>query len=87
MAGGSQDHTCGERQGRVSGEGGPGLRGPRPARTPASPLCIWFSCFRHFALLFWNQTCEKKTQTKKKKKKTTQRNNNDNKNGGRPGGC
>lgn len=23
------------------------------------PLCIWFSCFRHFALLFWNQTCNR----------------------------
>lgn len=35
---------------------------PRRPTTPAAhpPLCIWFSCFRHLALRFWNQTCRTK---------------------------
>lgn len=58
VAGGAQDDPCREDKSceRRPAPPRPAPRRPRPPRAPHPPLCIWFSCLRHLALRFWNQT-------------------------------
>lgn len=63
VAGGAQDDAykgrperSGEHPGRPEGAHRPPTTPPPPPSRPHPPLCIWFSCFRHLALRFWNQT-------------------------------
>lgn len=59
LAGGADQHPCG-REAAAGGQGGTDTHThthPPASPPPQVPLWSWFSCFRHLALRFWNQTC------------------------------
>ena len=57
----SEAHDCGEEAFVDPGEDAVAW----PESDPLSPEPDAFSAFRHFARLFWNQTCENKEYNKK----------------------
>lgn len=89
MAGGSQDHTCGKRQGRVSVEGGPRLRSShlhQPA--PLTHLCAsGFPAFGTLLSCFGTRPVKRKRKQNQNKTKKQQQKKGKKKGGGTLGSC